>query len=472
MSPTSFSAILLRSFMKQIKIIIILLVLFSLTSCSNLRTRDMYKDSLLTNIQNGNFQGSLQIIQDNKDTCFPEKDRVLYHLYMGMILHYGQDYNKSNFHLTKAEDAISELFTKSVSRAASSMLLNDNTLAYSGEDYEDLYINIFKALNYLNLDQEESAFVEIRRLNTKLNLLEDKYKEYAQELNESDDNKIQVKVKSIQFNNSALARFLGMLLYRVDNKFDDVRIDNRYLEEAFKLQAHIYNFSKPNLSEFSEVKRGSAKLSFISFTGLAPEKYPVTYRVATLENMITVFVDNGSESNGENFLFPGIEPGYYFKFAVAEMRAKQSQIHKIGIEINGTEVGQLEKLESVSRIAEETFAVKEGMAYVRAITRTVIKGIASIAAQKEIEKRTNEFGGFLAKIGTAALTEASEAADLRSCLVFPAYAYVGDFDIAPGTYDIKVNYYNQSGFLIASDLKANYEINENELNLIESYLLK
>lgn len=458
--------------MNKSKYLIIILVFMSIIGCSNLRTRDMYKESLLTNIQNRNFEASLQVIETNKEKCFPDKDRVLYHLYMGMILHYNKDYIKSNFHLTKAEDAISELYTKSVSRAASSMLLNDNTLAYGGEDYEDIYINIFKALNYLNLNKQESAFVEIRRVNDKLNLLEDKYKEYVEKLNESENSKIDIQVKSIQFNNSALARFLSMLLYRAENRFDDVRIDNRYIDEAFKLQGHIYNFSKPNLAGFSSIKADKTKISFVSFTGLAPEKYPVTYRVATLENLVTVFVDDGKESQGEQFIFPGVEAGYYFKFSLPRMREKDSNIKKISIEVNGKVVGELEKIESVNRIAKETFSVKARMAYIRAITRTVLKGIASIATQKKIEKETGELGGFLAKLGTAALTEASEAADLRSCLIFPGYAYVGDFDIAPGFYDIKVNYHNNYGSVEYYDVFNNYEVKEYGLNLLESYYLK
>jgi hypothetical protein len=352
------------------------------------------------------------------------------------------------------------------------MLLNDNTLAYAGEDYEDIYINIFKALNYLNLNKQESAFVEIRRVNDKLNLLEDKYKEYVEKLNESENSKIDIQVKSIQFNNSALARFLSMLLYRAENRFDDVRIDNRYIDEAFKLQGHIYNFSKPNLAGFSSIKADKTKISFVSFTGLAPEKYPVTYRVATLENLVTVFVDDGKESQGEQFIFPGVEAGYYFKFSVPRMREKDSNIKKISIEVNGKVVGELEKIESVNRIAKETFSVKARMAYIRAITRTVLKGIASIATQKKIEKETGELGGFLAKLGTAALTEASEAADLRSCLIFPGYAYVGDFDIAPGFYDIKVNYHNNYGSVEYYDVFNNYEVKEYGLNLLESYYLK
>ena len=65
-----------------------------------------------------------------------------------------------------------------------------------------------------------------------------------------------------------------MLLFRAEGQFDDARIDKGYIEEAFNLQAHIYNFSQPDLSGFTNIKSNSAKLDLISFTGLAPEKHP------------------------------------------------------------------------------------------------------------------------------------------------------------------------------------------------------
>jgi len=458
--------------MLSTKNFVLLFISFLLLGCSNIRTRDAYKESLLTNVENRNFAGAIKLIEDTKEKSFAEKDRVLYHLFKGVLLHYNQEYRESNLHLTQAEDAIDELYTKSISRAASSMLLNDNTFAYAGEDYEDIYINIFKALNYINMNQEESAFVEIRKVNIKLNLLEDKYKEYAEELNNSEDSKIKVNVKSIQFNNSALARYLSMLLYRAENQMDDVRIDKRYLEEAFTLQAHIYNFAKPDLSGFTEVKANTNKLNFVSFTGLAPQKHPITYRVATLDDMVTVFVDDGNDAKGEQFFFPGVSAGHYFKFSIPQMQEKKSSITKITVEANGRTLGELDKIEDVNRIAKETFTIKANMAYVRAITRTVLKGVASILAQQKIEEKTGEFGGLLAKLGTAALTEATEAADLRSCIVFPGYVYVGDFDIAPGVYDLKINYYNRRGMIEYTEQIDQYQIKQNQINLIESYYLK
>jgi len=112
------------------------------------------------------------------------------------------------------------------------------------------------------------------------------------------------------------------------------------------------------------------------------------------------------------------------------------------------------------------------MAYIRAITRTVVKGIASVLAEKEMTKRTGELGGLLTKIGAAAITEASEAADLRSCFIFPGFAYIGDFDIAPGVFNIKVNFIDRYNSIVYSEVFNEYQVKDNEINLIESYYLK
>ncbi len=103
---------------------------------------------------------------------YRNKERLLFYLDAGMVHHIHGNWQQSNELLTLAEETIEELYTKSVARAASSMLLNDNSLEYSGEDYEDIYINVFKALNYIELGDPDAAMVEVRRVDEKLGYLE------------------------------------------------------------------------------------------------------------------------------------------------------------------------------------------------------------------------------------------------------------------------------------------------------------
>ncbi|HEQ71201.1 MAG TPA: hypothetical protein ENN69_01830, partial [Spirochaetia bacterium] len=129
----------------------VLAALLLAVSCSSVMTQKGQFKSIDERIKRHDFSGALKDLEKAKKKYYEEKDRVMFYLDAGMLAHYSGDYEKSNEYLTRAEYAIEELYTASISKAAASLLLNDNALDYSGEDYEDIYLNVFKALNYLHL---------------------------------------------------------------------------------------------------------------------------------------------------------------------------------------------------------------------------------------------------------------------------------------------------------------------------------
>jgi hypothetical protein len=173
-------------------IILFILGALLINGCASVATRTAHFQKIEASVQQGNYADAIVQLENGKGNFYQKKERVLYYLDLGALHHYNGDYDKSNELLTEAENAIEELYTKSVSKAAASLLLNDNALDYSGEDYEDIYINIFKALNYLELEKFDEAFVEIRRINQKLNLLEDKYGKLIVAYSISEDAKTEV----------------------------------------------------------------------------------------------------------------------------------------------------------------------------------------------------------------------------------------------------------------------------------------
>ena len=185
-----------------------------LSSCASAVHSQKVVQSLDNALASRDIDAALKIVENPKN--YKDKERLLYYLDAGMLHHYKGDWERSNELLELAESAIEQLQTKSLSRGAGSMLLNDNTLEYSGEDYEDIYINVFKALNYLNLDERDDAFVEIRRLDDKLGYLEQKHAKMAKELLK--DSKAEIKPKDLKsrFHASALARYLSMVMYEAD----------------------------------------------------------------------------------------------------------------------------------------------------------------------------------------------------------------------------------------------------------------
>ena len=151
-----------------------------LSGCGSMATRKDFYEPITAQARAGVYDSAAVGLESAKDSGkFGKKDRLVYFLDAGLAYHYAGQYDSSNARLHAAETAAEELFTRSISKAALSLVLNDNALDYAGEDHEILYTNLISALNYLAADNFEDAFVEIRRVNHKLEQLEKKYADAA-----------------------------------------------------------------------------------------------------------------------------------------------------------------------------------------------------------------------------------------------------------------------------------------------------
>ena len=434
--------------------------------------------------RNGNYGTAISRLSgEDRDEFYSEKEKVLYYLDLGMLHHYNRDWQESSNNFEEAEMLIEEYFTKSVSQAATSFLLNDNAMNYAGEDYEDIYLNIFKAINYIKKDEFDGAFVEIRRINNKLNLLEDKYQGLAEEYNRSDDAKIDVEAGESRFYNSALARYLSMVIYRADGNYDSARIDYQEMQEAYARQSNIYAFPLPLGEEVLQPAQG-AKLSLLAFTGEAPVKRASPSRIVTYNNRLEISTaDESSEGYMEltsytNIVWPGMEGGYRFKFEMPRMEARGSAADRVRVIVDGSPVGEAQMIESIQKVAKETFSVKLPVIYLKTISRTVIKGLVAQKGKKKMQEAGASSGsalglaaGIIGSVATDVAVEASERADVRTSRYFPAFAYVGEWDVPEGSHHVKVEFYGGSGLLATRDL-GEVEISKGGANLLTAYFPK
>ena len=72
--------------------------------------------------------------------------------------------------LNKAEQRAKELYTKSISKGIKAAFTSDAATDYAGEDYENVLLNVVKALDFLALGNKAGALVEARKINEKLKL--------------------------------------------------------------------------------------------------------------------------------------------------------------------------------------------------------------------------------------------------------------------------------------------------------------
>ena len=440
----------------------------------------LYRDSatfrqLHSLVGQNRFDEAVELLRSTQETMYRDKDLVLYYLDIGMLFHYAGEYELSNQALSLAEDAIDDLFTVSVSRATASLLLNDNVLEYSGEDYEDLYINVFKALNYLALGESSDAFVEVRRVDEKLNFLEDKYSDLAASMNNAEEAQTSFRSGTTKFHNSAVARLMSLVLYELDRKFDDARIDLQKISEAWETQPEIYRFARPEVSVAPSLS--SRPVRFLSFVGVSPTKKANTYRIRTEENVLIIAVTN--ERSGESLeveidriAWRGVPEGFHFKFELPYMEVRGTSVAAVSLWIDGELVNEMQLFESIENIALATYEVKQPLIYLKGISRAVIKGLAAARAKREIATRVESpLLSLLGTIATDVAVDASEAADLRTSQFVPAQAYFAEIALPAGLHDVVFEYRDASGGLVYRDQRGSVEVGETA-RLVESFYLR
>ncbi len=449
------------------------LAILMAAGCGSMATRRGFYDPVAVELRAGKFTTAIDSLEVARTKGrFGDKDRLLYFIDAGMVNHYAQRYDSSNSRLMLAEAAADELYTKSISRAAASLLLNDNVLEYAGEDHEVLYVNLIKALNYMAMDQFDEAFVEIRRANLRLEQLNQKYGEAAKQLqtgnpDDSEAVRITYDAKNIRFHSSALARYLSMHMYAADGKFDDARIDYDFLRQAFETQPHIYDFGMPPVQYVND---SGAILSFVGLCGLAPRKEAQALRLRTDKdlNLVQVLYTNtdGAESEYGHFILP-ISQDYYFKFAIPTLARRPSRVADIKVYVDSVQIGKLSLLEDVGKIAVETFEAKRSLIYVRTVARALAKGLSTHKLKTKVDK--GGIGGWLAKAAVDVTVDLSENPDLRCAQFLPGQVYVGDFVVPPGNHRLEVEFLDANGRVLNRRVWENYQVLASGLNLLDAY---
>ncbi len=100
-------------------------------------------------------------------------DDLLFALEDGLLLHYAGDPELSNVRFEFAELKVDDLYTKSITRSAFSLVTSDLVLRFEPRGVESFLVNYYQGLNYLRMWEPEESWVEWRRLAAKLQFSRD-----------------------------------------------------------------------------------------------------------------------------------------------------------------------------------------------------------------------------------------------------------------------------------------------------------
>ena len=154
-------AILLTHIFKCAATLFILFTFICITGCTNVSLLDAQHS-----FQQGNLGTAQSKIDTYANSNTTGKDAVIAWLNKGSIDRSLGNYAQSNQSFAIAEQQIKfwdEQPEFKISNESLSLVTNLNTLPYRGYHYDRIMLNTYKALNYLQLGNKESARIELRR---------------------------------------------------------------------------------------------------------------------------------------------------------------------------------------------------------------------------------------------------------------------------------------------------------------------
>lgn len=429
--------------MKKIFLLLIGGLVFS--ACATYKIQEA-QTRVRSSFASQNYDGTIHLLEKyDRKNIYQSKDRVLYSLEMGTAMHFNARFDSSSYYFSQAEQQMDELFTKSISRGIASFLItNDNTLAYNGEAYEDVYLNAFKSLNYIQQNDFESALVEARRMSYKLSRIETRYRGLARSLSKADTlQKGDWKPNSLAIQDSPLSHYLSSVLYAKSGQPDDARIEYEKMLQVIDNLPPAYRL-EADRNTLQQVKKPDAyNVLLVGFAGRAPVKY---------QNDIRLFIN---------------EYDMYLKFSLPALRLYPTRVARVDAVIDDSLRVPLQLIEQMDVVAKEVYKVKEPIIYARAFIRSLTKAIAANAAEKSVKKEKKGLR-FLINILGIVGQEMTENADTRGWQTMPGQAYVSTLKLPPGHHRVDIEYRSRRGTVLYTR-KTELSISPNEtLELLEA----
>ncbi|MEQ9467984.1 MAG: hypothetical protein RLN88_11270 [Ekhidna sp.] len=401
--------------------LILMVVLLGLSGCASFYELNYEFNK---SFEQGKIEEAANLLDQNKKAS-KSKTRFLYYANQGVVEHLLGNYQESNNWLEQAY-LFGEDYHNNYLNFAASYFLNPNLIVYPGEDHEHLMLLYYKALNFLKMDDYESALVECRRLNQRLYELGDKY---ISENKYQKDAFVHTLMGIIydaagDYNNAFIAYRNSLEIYQNEyaemfglNVPDQLKKDLLRTASLAGFPEDLDRYSEAFGMEYDAALPAGGDLIFFWHNGLAPVKdeWSINF-VAVKGDGGQIFFQNEEYGLNFPFFYDTNESGNasitdLTGTRVAFPKYVEREPYFISARLEtGSQVHPLDKAEDINAIAFKT--LRERM------LEELGKGLLRVALKKTVEKQVrkeNETLGFLVGI----VNFASEQADTRNWQTIP-----------------------------------------------------
>lgn len=348
-------------------------------------------------------------------------DEVLGNMNRGILRRMNHDYEGSNQAFEAAKRRIEALYATSITEQAGAVIINDETISFDGDRYEQVLIHAYKALNYIALGALDSARVEILQSDVKMmewgeTPEEDPFVRYLsgivfEALGEKDDALISYR-KAVQ-------------VYRNSKQRHGLAVPNQLKQDLLRLLAdlRLWNEYKQYQREFGMTgwkppsTKGMGELIVIMNNGLAPQRDQNVFQTWSHEMSLNIRVAV------PHYPYPPAYVNQVKLYADSDSRF-------------------LETVENIDGLARASLEAEMPLITTRAIARAVVK--------KKTEKEAGERGNGLMQLALLVVNTATEIADTRCWNTLPQEIQLGRLLLPAGSHDVRMDVINRAGVVVDS----------------------
>jgi len=401
---------------------------------------------------NNEIDQANQVLDEHKEEE-TGKNRLLYLLQKGTVLQLLDKYDESNRFFEEAY-LYTEDYQENYATQALSLVTNPTIVPYHGEDFEIVQIHYFKALNYLMQKQYEEALVECRRINIKLNEMNDRYEQ-----------------RKNRYKTDAFALNLMGMIFEATKDYNNAFISYRNAFEAYEqVYAPSFGIHAPEqlkkdllrtayLNGFTEelnvyemkfgsnyIHRESENGDLIIFwnNGLGPVKdeWSINFFIVKGKDGFVTFVN---EEYGLSFPFPisssnessKLSDLKFIRVAFPKFLERKTFYRKALVRLNNNSIN-FELGQDINQLAFTTLEDRMIREFMTSLIRLALKQ----TGEELIRKKNSNLGALLSLVNAI-----SEKADTRNWQTLPYSINYARIPLQEGENEIEMELFSAQGNL-------------------------
>jgi hypothetical protein len=408
-------------------------------------------------IETGQFEAANKLLE--KDTKSPNnRNRLLHFLTRGYVSWMLNNNRESVNFLNTAENVIDD-YSMKIAAEALALVSNPMMKPYRAEDFEIVMVNCFKAINFMQMDEYEAAMVECRRINLKLNQLNDKYPSHKNRYQRDAFAHTMMGLlydANGDYNNAFIAYRNALDIYETDytQNFNiqppkQLKLDLMRTAQIMGFGTELDFYERKFNMKYTAAQKPDAEMIFFWMNGFGPVKdeWSVNFTIVKGAGGMVTFANEGE---GLSFPFPSLPSSESSGLSdlkmvrVAFPKYAERKPKSVSATItSGKASYPLEPAEDINAIAFKTLNDR----FMREMGSSLLRVATKQALEQTTRKKDQNIGAAL-----SILNAVTEKADTRNWQCLPYRISYARIPLTDGDNPLKLNVNMSGGATVGSDV--------------------